>query len=279
MVSIRRIAFFRRDDNVRAEAWEERLRTWLKKNHRNVQVSTKNPHAVVVLGGDGTMLEAVRRYRARKTIFLGLNLGEVGFLASVREPQKFKKAIDALLMGTFTIAERMMISAEVIRDEKIVFQTSALNEVVVQNPLGLANLEVTIEGHPIQYIRGSGVIVATATGSTAYNLSAHGPIVMPQIKCLIVTELLDHNIPTPSIVIKHNKNIAITVSNFRTRKLLTLTESKKAFDVLLTADSAEFFALERDDRVMVRRSPQLTRWAEIESNYFFKSLHERFAFR
>ena len=123
-------------------------------------------------------------------------------------------------------------------------------------------------------------MVATATGSTAYNLSAHGPIVMPDIKCMVLTEIMDHNIPTPSIVIKRDREVEIKVLEFRRRGLLKIAKSGEPADVLITADGGErLTALQKGDLIKIQRSPGLIKFAELERAYFFKSLREKFGFR
>ena len=143
----------------------------------------------------------------------------------------------------------------------------------------MVELEVTVQGYPIQYVHGTGVLIATATGSTAYNLSAHGPIVMPDIECLIITELLDHNIPTPSVVIKPDQEIVIRVLDFRKQGNLSLAKTNEKIDVVLSADGNHLFPLEPGDKIFIHRSPNLVKFAEFEKNYFFKSLQEKFAFK
>lgn len=232
-----------------------------------------------MLGGDGAILEAARKYQNDGSLILGLNLGRIGFLASCRDQKKFLASIAAVLAGKHRVAKRMMLASRVIRRGKTIFSSSSLNDVVIQNPLGIVKLAASIEGHPFQYVRGTGLLVSTATGSTAYNLSAHGPIVMPDIKCFIITELLDHNIPTPSIVIKRNQEIVISILDFRARGLLSVTKTGERADVLLVSDSDLVCALTKGDMVIVSHSPRLVKFAEIEKGYFFKSLHEKFAFR
>ncbi|MDO8600041.1 MAG: NAD(+)/NADH kinase [bacterium] len=273
------IGFFARPDNIKARLWEAKIRRFLAKKYSWVRIVEKKPRVLIVLGGDGTILEAARKYQNGGPVILGLNLGRVGFLASCRNPKKFLGSIDAVLKGKHRIAKRMMLASHVIRRGKTIFSASSLNDVAIQNPLGIVELEVSIEGHAFQYVRGTGLLVSTATGSTAYNLSAHGPIVMPDIKCFIITELLDHNIPTPSIVVKRNREIVLKILDFRTRGLLSITKTGERADVLLVSDSDLVCALKKGDTVIVSRSPRLVKFAEIEKGYFFKSLQEKFAFR
>ena len=281
--SIKTIGFFYRADNNAAPGWESKIKTWVQKRHPAVKLVARNPDALIVLGGDGTILEAVRAYEktsaGRRTIIFGLNLGLVGFLASAREPDRFFPALDKLLSGEYAVVERMMLNAAVYRGGKKVFTSNSLNEFSIQSILGMVELAVHIERHPVQLIRGSGVLVATATGSTAYNLSAHGPIVMPDIKCMVVTEIMDHNMPTPSIVVKYTRRIELVVKSFRKRGLFLVKKNKKDVDVVLAGDGENIFPLAERDRVVVTASPRLARFAEVERNYFFKSLEEKFSFR
>lgn len=254
-----------------------------QKAHPRVIFSEDSPDALIVLGGDGTILEATRGIEAgkgkRSPIIVGLNLGHVGFLAAVRSPKDFLTSLDRLIAGDFHVVSRMQLSTAVWRKAKNIYQTRALNEISVQSLLGIAEMTVSIRDHPIQKIRGNGVLVATATGTTAMNLSAHGPIVMPSIKCLIVTEILDHHIPTPPVVVKHTETVRITVTGFRRHGLLTLAHTGAPADVILASDDSQIFALEPGDVIEVRRSPRLIPFAEFEEHYFFKSLEEKFAFQ
>lgn len=276
---IKTIGFFLRPDNSRAIFWERKIRMHIKKKYPFIKFVDKNPQALIVLGGDGTILKAAQKEQKPNPIILGLNLGHIGFLTSVREPKKFLTSVDKFLKGEYGLIKRMTLSATVLRKNKAVFSANSLNEISLQNPLGMVEIEVKIEGHSFQYIRGTGVLVATASGSTAYNLSAHGPIVASDIQCLILTEILDHNIPTPSIVVKSDSKIVMKILDFRKRGLLSLTEGNKPIDAVLTSDGENIFPLEKGDIIVLRRCRNLIKFVELEKNYFFKSLQEKFAFR
>ncbi len=270
---------FYHSQNKRALSWADQINTFIKKEFPNLKHDSTKPDVVIVLGGDGTILEAARKYHELDSIILGLNLGNVGFLASVREEKDFLKALTNFLDGKFGVVERMMLSAQVQRRNKVVFTGEALNEVVIKNPLGMVELQAKIAGHPVKDIKGTGILVSTATGSTAYNLSAHGPIVMPDIKCFIVTELLDHSIPSPSLVVKYSNTIKIEVVSYRERGLISLSKTGKKIDVLLVADGESIFPLQEKDEIIIKSSPHLIKFAELENNYFFKSLQEKFGFK
>ncbi len=276
---IKNLSLFYHPDSRKAATWAEKIKRFLRRKYPAVKINKGKPKAVIVIGGDGTIIDAARQYQRLGAIIFGMNLGHVGFLASVRESRKFLSALNQFLKGNCRTVSRMMIAATVKRGNKVVFESNALNEVVIQNPLGILELEVDIEGHPVQYIRGTGVLVATGGGSTAYNLSAHGPIVMPDIKCMIVTELMDHNIPTPSIVVKRNREVSVKIKDFRKRGLFSLSKTGEKVDVIMIVDGDAIFTLERGDVIKIRRSPRLVKFVELEKHYFFKSLQEKFAFK
>jgi NAD+ kinase len=279
MAKISKVEIFHRADNIRATAWSKKIKAWINRNYPKVRIGSDRPSGVIVLGGDGTILEAARIFRKTSPLVLGLNLGDVGFLASARASKDFLPAVGKFLRGEYGVAKRMMIKASVVRNGNKVFSTDSLNEVSVQSLLGIVRIEVDIEKHPLQFIRGTGILIATATGSTAYNLSAHGPIVVPEIECMILTEIMDHNIPTPSIVVKKDQRIRLAVLGFRERGILSISGTREAVDVLLIADGETIFPLKKNDEVILERSPHAIKFAELERNYFFKSLGEKFGFK
>lgn len=284
----KKIAFYYRPGTYQAPRWEKKLSVWLNKHYPKIIILSSGvipktrkdaPDLLIVLGGDGTILEASQRFQHFNPLIFGLNLGHIGFLASVRDKKNFIRGLSEILQKKYRTVPRMLIRASVERRGKTIFSGYALNDIAVQNLLGLVNISVFVDGHLVQYIHGSGVLVATATGSTAYNLSAHGPIVMPDIKCLIITELLDHGIPTPSLIIKRNRTIVLRVEEFRKKDQFIIAKTGEPADVVLATDTERVIALQKGDRIAVRRSERLIRFAELEKNYFFKSLQEKFGFQ
>ena len=273
------VYLFYKEENTRAVKCSKKIKEWLLGKNIPIADDVLKADAVIVLGGDGTILEAARIPKAKNAIIVGLNLGNVGFLASVREEKNFLFALEKFFNGEYKSVKRIMLSTEVSRQGKKVFSATALNEVLVSNLLGVVELEVSIDGYGIQSVRGSGILVSSATGSTAYNLSAHGPIVSPDIQCLVITELLDHGLPTPSIVIKPEHKVEVVIGNFREHRLLASVDGRESIDVLLQADGDTTFPLKKNDIVSISGSPYLVTFAELEDSYFFKSLREKFSFR
>lgn len=275
---IRSVQIFFRPDNEEAEAWAKDVRQWLADRYPKVKQTAK-PDLVIALGGDGTILEAARKYQKTDAAILGLNIGTIGFLAAASTPSEFLPTLQKALENKFTVMERNMVEAKVMRTGKVVYQANALNDIAITSPINIVNLQILIDDHSYQFIRGSGVLISTATGSTAYNLSAAGPIVMPGLKCLVLTELLDHNLPTPSLVVEPSRTIRVVVEDFRSQKLLRLNNSSQAADVVIAADGSDVFPLEKSDEVIVQQSAKHSRFVVTNKNHFFTSLQDKFALK
>lgn len=276
---VKKIGFYARADNKEARKWQGKISAWMAKSYPKIKISDKKPDSIIVLGGDGTIMEAARKYAGTGAVILGLNLGQVGFLVSVEDQEKFLPAVARFFAGDYKLSPRLIINGEVTRAGKKVFSSDAFNEITVQNLLGMVELDVKIGGSIVQNIRGSGALVSTSSGSTAYNLSAHGPIVAPDLHCLIVTELLDHNVPTPSLVVRDKSAVTIRVKNFREHGALKIAATDKSADVLFIADGNAIFPLKQDDEVRVSRGKNPVNLVELEPNRFFKSLRNKFTFK
>jgi len=283
-----KVGFFYRAENPQARAWERRIANWIRRHSPRSALLPPNvlprsrrdaPGVLIVLGGDGTILEASQKFQRWNPLVFGLNLGRVGFLASVRDPRDFIGGLRKLFAGEYRTVPRMMVKASLIRRGKIIYTDHNLNDITVQSLFSLVRIKVCVDDHPVQYVHGSGILVSTATGSTAYNLSAHGPIVMPDIRCLVVTELMDHNLPTPTLIVKRDRTVSLHIQDFRKRDEFLVRRTNQKADVILTADSANIIPLEKHDTVVIKKSPRLIRFAELDRNYFFKSLEEKLAFR
>lgn len=253
--------------------WAEKIRQKLSA----FEQTDHDPELVIVLGGDGGILEAARKYTS--SFIVGFNFGTKGFLASAHNEKEYEAAIAKILSGDFQVSERKMIDVSASREGQEFFRECALNDGVVNSLVGVVELNVSIDGEPYQIVRGSGVMVATATGSTAYNLSAHGPIVVPELPAMIVTELLDHDVPTPSVVVPSKSTIGIKVVKFRQTDRLKLSKTNEPADVVLDIDGAHLVALQPGDEITVTESDRTTKLLEFEDNYFLKNIQRLFTFR
>ncbi len=213
--------------------------------------------AVVVFGGDGTMLSVARIACEREIPILGVNLGGLGFITEVQRTD-VRDAIEAILSGQSAVEERLMLAARVHRHGEKISEYTALNDVVI-NKGALARIiemETLIDGMHVTSFRADGLIAATPTGSTAYNLSAGGPILYPTMDCVILTPICPHTLTNRPIVLPDDVRIEITLKS-------------PAEDVFLTLDGQVGFSLRQGDIIVIEKSPFKTRLLiPHERNYF-----------
>ncbi len=201
-----------------------------------------NVDFAVVLGGDGTLLGAARSLGPLNIPLLGVNLGHFGFLTELEASSLFCYLPD-FISGNVEKDERLMLSAEVIRGESPVFRSIALNEAcVTKGPYGrLTVLSLRVSGKDVDTYGADGLIVSTPTGSTAYSLSAGGPIVSPQIDAFLVTPICPHTLYSRSIVVPSSESCEIEI---------TLPSQS----TMLSLDGQEFFSLDKNDMIVVKKS-------------------------
>ncbi|HME91985.1 MAG TPA: NAD(+)/NADH kinase [Myxococcaceae bacterium] len=198
---------------------------------------------VIVLGGDGTLIHASRLLAGRPVPLLGLNLGSLGFMTEIPGREAFA-VLDEVLAGNFKAEPRMKLSCRLLRTEQVVIQDEVLNDVVI-NKGALARIgdhEMTVDGDYVTTFKADGVIVATPTGSTAYSMSAGGPIVHPAVDAIILTPICPHALTQRPIVIPGDQTISVTING-------------DAAEFYLTFDGQAGLALQPGDRIEVSRSP------------------------
>ncbi|HHT27352.1 MAG TPA: NAD(+)/NADH kinase [Firmicutes bacterium] len=218
--------------------------------------------AAIVLGGDGALLTAARLLYGTGIPILGVNLGRIGFLSEI-EPAQLSEALPRLLRGEYTVVERMMLEAQVMRAGVLLQKQTALNDVVIaRGTFGrMLSLEATAEGYRIGTYVGDGIIVATPTGSTAYSLSAGGPIVHPEMNAILVTPVCPHSLAARTVVLPGSSVVRIRVT--------TPTEHD---DLMLTADGVHGKHLMSGDEVLVGRAPYATRLIRMREGSFYDVL-------
>jgi len=183
------------------------------------------PDAIIVLGGDGTFLNAVRAYGRDEVPLVGINTGHLGFLTRI-EADKVDVYLEALIKGDATLESRMVLA---VNTEDLL----ALNDVVVknQNPSRLAKISVFVGEELLATYDADGVIVATPTGSTAYNLSAGGPIVDPEAQVLVITPICPHSLSAKPIVVPASRNMTVTSDATNTAPLVCAVDGLEAFSL------------------------------------------------
>ncbi len=223
----------------------------------------EGPTLVIVLGGDGTLLSAARAFAHTDTPILAVNLGSLGFLTEIPLSDLYQ-TLENWCNGIAEIDVRTMMNARLLRDGKVRREWDALNDLVVAKGTiaRMADYTVRIDDQLVATFRADGVIVATPTGSTAYNLAANGPIVMPNVNCLIVTPICPHLLTIRPMVMPGESSITIKVEGVPNQ-------------IFLTVDGQEAVELHLGDEVQCCRSTSCVRLLRLRPNGLFSVLRSK----
>ncbi|HHT72740.1 MAG TPA: NAD(+)/NADH kinase [Firmicutes bacterium] len=218
---------------------------------------------VLVLGGDGTLLSAARLASSFGKPVLGINMGHLGFLSEL-DADSFEPALERVLAGDFTVEERMMIEGRVLRSGAEIACFRALNDVVVTRGTfaRIINVSTFIDNHHVVDYKADGIIVATPTGSTAYSLSAGGPIVEPLLECLCITPICPHTLASRSVVARPEAHVRLVLNS-------------PGEEVMLTIDGQEGIPLESKDVVELVRAQVTAKFVKVSGRGFFDILNSR----
>jgi NAD+ kinase len=218
---------------------------------------------MVVFGGDGTLLSVARQVWNRDIPILGVNLGGLGFLTETSLGE-LHDILERVIQGDFKTDERDVLSAAVIRKGERIVEFTVLNDAVI-NKGALAriiDLEISINGEYLTTFQSDGLIISTPTGSTAYNLSAGGPIVYPSLHTVVITPICPHTLTNRPIVIPNDVEVR------------ALLESKQQ-EVILTLDGQQGFPLEFKDVVQVRKAEGRILLIKSPHRNYFELLREK----
>lgn len=222
-----------------------------------------NADLLVCFGGDGTILHAARDATMHNVPILGVNLGSVGFMA---ELEKTELSLLSLLgRGIHRTEERMMLDVRVVRSGKVITETLALNDAVISNGsmARVAELDVYADGELITDFTGDGVIVATPTGSTAYSMSAGGPIVEPTSRCILVTPVCAHQLSVRAMVLDAARKVTVQVPR----------NTKK--HMFLSVDGGKAVRLASGDKVEITRSARTTTLIRLSERSFYQIMRQK----
>ena len=185
-------------------------------NYTNPELIPEGTQCILVLGGDGTLLQAARDVVYRKIPMLGINLGTLGFLAEV-DRQSINAALDKLIADDYEIEERMMLTGTVWHGDKIIGQDIALNDIVIgrEGPLRVVRFKNYVNDVYLNSYNADGIIIATPTGSTGYSLSCGGPIVSPNAAMTLMTPIAPHTLNTRSIIFPEEDVITVELGEGR----------------------------------------------------------------
>lgn len=218
---------------------------------------------MLVLGGDGTMIATARMIGDHEVPVLGVNYGGLGYLAEFRIEELYS-ALESILSGNYRLDKRVMLSVELLRDGSSVTTNRVLNDVVI-NKSALARIieiETFFNGQFVNSFRADGLIVSTPTGSTAYNLSAGGPVIFPSMNAVVVTPICPFTLSNRPIVVPDDAEI----------ELILKTDQE---EVALTLDGQVGFPLKVEDRVKISKSRTMFNLIQPSNRNYFDVLRDK----
>lgn len=218
---------------------------------------------VISLGGDGTILSIGAKAAESGIPVLGINLGGLGFLAETTKEEMFQ-TLEKVILGDYHYTERLLLRGELIRKGKKIHSFEAMNDTVV-NKASIARMieiEVFLDGNYVIHFRADGLIAATPTGSTAYSLSAGGPIINPDLKDIIITPICPHTLTYRPLVVSGDSKIELVNYAGKTEAVLTI-------------DGQNVIELEKEDRIVITRSPFLLKLIGSQDKTHFQILSEK----
>ncbi len=218
---------------------------------------------IIVLGGDGTFLGAARLIGNRETPMLGINLGSLGFLTEI-QMDEIERYLPPILEGNFKIEERMRLTIHLHRQEERIAEYDVLNDAVInKGALGkIIQIETFVSGESLTTFRADGLIVATPTGSTAYNLAAGGPIVTPHMEAILITPICPFTLTNRPLVIP---------ADYEVKSFIRSTKG----DVFLSLDGQVGLSLQEGDRIEVKKSKSSLKFIKIPEKSYFHILRSK----
>jgi NAD+ kinase len=259
----RRIALIGKLRSPEIEASLRDLRAFLAKRGCEVLAEGETgADLAIVIGGDGTMLSAARELVRQRVPLVGINQGRLGFMTDIGH-QDMQRAVGAILDGNYAVEERSLLDCEIRRDGRSMLRTIALNEAVIGKGAEgrLIEFELSVDGEFVYTLRADGMIVSTPTGSTAYALSAQGPILHPAVAAFTLVPLNPHTLSARPVSVSDRSVIEIAVVH--------ALDAHAHFDGLALADMAE------GDRLVLRRSADLVRFVHPPGYRYFATLREK----
>lgn len=220
---------------------------------------------IITLGGDGTILKAAKMAAPSSIPILGVHMGRFGFIAESHPSDLFDQ-LTAILEGKQKEEVRMMVRAEVWREGERVHHSVGLNEALVKSSMShLMRLNTSLGGAPFATYPADGFIVATPTGSTAYALSAGGPLVEPTVEAFVLVPICPHTLSARPMVVPGSEIIDIEIE-------------ADGGEMLFAVDGVDPFALKNGDRIHVRRADCVTRLIVLDRSTFYRKVHNRYLY-
>lgn len=228
----------------------------------DVNAIGEQANLVIVMGGDGTMLGIARQLAKYDVSLIGINLGRLGFITDI-PVERMLPALGEILQGKTTAEKRSLLEGRVMRDGQMMFCGVAVNDVVVArgSGAGMAELRVTVDGQFMYNQRSDGLIVSTPTGSTAYALSAGGPLLHPSLQGIVLVPIAPHALSNRPIAVPDTSEIVVTIVSGR--------------DISVNFDMQTFASLQHGDEIIISRSPNTITFLHPEGWSYYNTLREK----
>lgn len=235
--------------------------------YTDITAVPKDTDCIIVLGGDGTILQASHDLISIDVPILGINIGTLGFLADI-ELHNVYEALDSLFIDDYVLEHRMMLEGCIKRSNEKPYISNALNEVVIERSgfSRIISLSVYVNGQFANRYRGDGILISTPTGSTGYNLSAGGPVVKPDNQVIILTPICAHSLGSRSIILNASDEILVKVE---------MSKKTQDEEVIATYDGYESKVLHAEDLIKIKKSDKTTKFVKFKSNNFFETLRTK----
>lgn len=249
---------------LREKTSEQKARS---NHYTDVEKIPKDVECIIVIGGDGTLLQAARDVVNRQIPLLGINMGTLGYLAEI-DRSSIDGALNHLMLDEYTIEKRMMLNGKVYHKEELIAEDVALNDIVIgrDGPLHVTRFHNYVNGEFLNSYTADGIIIATATGSTGYSLSAGGPIVSPETNILIMTPVAPHTLNTRSVIFPAEDEITVEIG-----------EGSQGCEAkaVVSFDGDTNVPMRTADRVAIRRSVKDTQIIKISNISFLEVLRRK----
>ena len=227
----------------------------------NITLQASDADMVVTFGGDGTILKTARAVAEYEVPIIAVNMGDMGFMAEL-EPNEID-GIRRVMNGDYKIVSRIMLDVSLSRDGETIFEDFALNDIVIKGINKVITLELFGDDNAIASFTGDGAVIATPTGSTAYSMSAGGPIVEPDASNIIITPICPHVLTAKSFVLAPERVVRVVLGG------------RKVNTTVMTVDGQDITSFKEGDELVVKVSKRQARFISLSNRSFYKKVYEK----
>lgn len=242
-------------------------RDWKENPEKDDAIIPEDVDLMLVLGGDGTVLQAARETIQYHIPMIGVNLGTLGYIAQI-ETSGLDVALEQLLKGDYSKESRMLLKGQTILENGEIREDLALNDIVIARSgyLRIVSIRIIVNGMFLNEYQADGIIITTPTGSTGYNLSAGGPLVEPSAKLIMLTPICPHTLNQRSIILSAEDEIEIEIP---------LGKEDKEQELEAYFDGTRSMTLRSGDRILVKKSEECAEFIQLSKISFLEKLHQK----